>query len=65
MNKKHKIFDVGKMWGKKTEKPSCQALYEGFVYPEDYLFSNQFMEDLGRIYRLKKVIPDPEMYASR
>ena len=25
----------------------------------------QFMEDLGRIYRLKKVIPDPEMYASR
>ena len=34
-------------------------------YPEDYLFSNQFMEDLGRIYRLKKVIPDPEMYASR
>ena len=33
--------------------------------PEDYLFSNQFMEDLGRIYRLKKVIPDPEMYASR
>ena len=35
------------------------------LYPEDYLFSNQFMEDLGRIYRLKKVIPDPEMYASR
>lgn len=34
------------------------------MYPEDYLFSNQFMEDLGRIYRLKKVIPDPEMYAS-
>ena len=25
----------------------------------------KFMEDLGRIYRLKKVIPDPEMYASR
>ena len=22
MNKKHKIFHVGKMWGKKTEKPS-------------------------------------------
>lgn len=53
------------MWGKKTEKPSQNALCEGFLYPEDYLFSNQFMEDLGRIYRLKKVIPDPEMYASR
>ena len=35
--------------------------FEG--YPEDYLFSNRFMEDLGRIYRLKKVIPDPEKYA--
>ena len=23
------------------------------------------MEDLGRIYRLRKVIPDPEMYSSR
>ena len=22
MNKKHKIFDVGKMWGKKIGKPS-------------------------------------------
>ena len=59
------FYHVGKMWGKKTEKPSQNALYEGFMYPEDYLFSNQFMEDLGRIYRLKKVIPDPEMYASR
>lgn len=34
MNKKHKIFDVGKMWGKKTEKPSQSAFCKGFVYPE-------------------------------
>ncbi len=26
-------------------------------YPEDYLFSNQFMEDLGRIYSLRKYFP--------
>jgi hypothetical protein len=26
-------------------------------YPEDYLFSNQFMEDLGRIYQLRKYFP--------
>ena len=25
-----------------------------FVYPVDYLSSNQFMEDLGRIYSLRK-----------
>ena len=27
------------------------------LYPEDYLFSNQFMEDLGRIYSLRKYFP--------
>ena len=26
-------------------------------YPVDYLFSNQFMEDLGRIYSLRKYFP--------
>ena len=26
-------------------------------YPKDYLFSNQFMEDLGRIYSLRKYFP--------
>ncbi len=26
-------------------------------YPVDYLFSNQFMEELGRIYQLKKYFP--------
>ena len=34
MNKKLKIFHVGKMWGKKTEKPSQNVLCEGFLYPE-------------------------------
>lgn len=27
------------------------------LYPEDYLFSNQFMEDLERIWRLKRYLP--------
>lgn len=27
------------------------------MYSEDYLFSNQFMEDLGRIYALRKYFP--------
>ena len=26
-------------------------------YPDAYLFSNQFMEDLGRIYQLRKYFP--------
>ena len=26
-------------------------------YPIDYLFSNQFMEDLEKIYRLRKYFP--------
>ena len=26
-------------------------------YPVDYLFSNQFMEDLEKIYRLRKYFP--------
>ena len=28
------FLDVGKMWGKKIEKPSLNALYESFWYPE-------------------------------
>ena len=31
-----------------------------FLYPEDYLFSNQFMDDLERIYRLRKYFPSFE-----
>ncbi len=27
------------------------------MYSEDYLFSNQFMEDLAKIYRLRKYFP--------
>ena len=50
MNKKHKIFDVGKMWGKKTEKPSQSAFCKGFVYPEPGLncqnIVNSFRKDL-------------------
>ena len=27
-------YSAVQMWGKKTEKPSQKALYEGFMYPE-------------------------------
>ena len=41
-----------------AKRKTLQALkinyLQGFVYPVDYLFSNQFMEDLGRIYQLRK-----------
>ena len=47
-------------WCKK-EKEKCKCLkikHLHFVwYPVDYLFSNQFMEDLGRIYSLRKYFP--------
>jgi hypothetical protein len=46
-----------------NEKGASVDTETPLLYSEDYLFSNRFMEDLGRIYRLKKVIPDPEKYA--
>ena len=61
-------FLVVQMWCKiqKKNRKSLKIKDLRFkMYSEDYLFSNQFMEDLGRIYRLRKVIPDPEMYSSR
>ena len=65
-NNNPNTFFVVQPWCKK-EKENCTCLifkHLHFVgYSEDYLFSNRFMEDLGRIYRLKKVIPDPEKYA--
>ena len=42
-------------------KEKCKCLkikHLHFVeYPVDYLFSNQFMEDLAKIYRLRKYFP--------
>ena len=47
-------------WGFEKIK-SCKQLafnaYRILSYTEDYLFSNQFMEDLGRIYQLRKYFP--------
>ena len=54
------------MWRKTKKKNRKPLKIKGLRfdwYSEDYLFSNRFMEDLGRIYKLKKVIPDPEKYA--
>ena len=48
------------MWYKK-EKEKCKyskIKHLHFVgYLDDYLFSNQFMEDWGRIYQLRKYFP--------
>ena len=43
----------------------CEAVDKGaeivclgdYLDPKDYLFSKQFMEDLGRIYQLRKYFP--------
>ena len=48
--------------GAKKEKEKCKCLKIKhlcfvFWYPVDYLFSNQFMEDLAKIYRLRKYFP--------
>jgi hypothetical protein len=40
----------------KAEKHFCSSA----LYPEEYLFSNQFMEDLERICRLRKYFPSFE-----
>ena len=53
--------DVGKI--KRHEvitKKEPQKFLKLLLYPEEYLFSNQFMEDLGKIYRLKKYFPSFE-----
>ena len=31
--------------------------FYSLIHPEDYLFSNQFLEDLARIYRLREYFP--------
>ena len=53
-------FLVVQMWCKiqKNNRKSLKIKDLRFKgYPEDYLFSNQFMEDLGRIYSLRKYFP--------
>lgn len=42
---------------KKNRKPLKIKDLRFKWYPVDYLFSNQFMEDLGRIYQLRKYFP--------
>ena len=53
-------FLVVQMWCKiqKKNRKSLKIKDLRFkMYPEDYLFSNQFMEDLAKIYRLRKYFP--------
>ena len=40
-----------------NEKGASADAETPLQYTEDYLFSNQFMEDLGRIYSLRKYFP--------
>ncbi len=53
-------FLVVQMWCKIQKKNLKFLEIKGLRfrrYPVDYLFSNQFMEDLGRIYQLRKYFP--------
>jgi hypothetical protein len=44
--------------GKENRKTLSEISERVFLlYTEDYLFSNQIMEDLGRIYGLRKYFP--------
>ena len=38
---------------------SCDAIYLHFL-PLNVLFSNQFLEDLDKIWELRKYIPNPK-----
>ena len=40
---------------KKKEKSSRTSL----VVPYDILFSNEYLRDLGRIWELREIVPDP------
>ena len=40
-----------------NEKGASVDTETPLLYTEDYLFSNRFMEDLGRIYSLRKYFP--------
>ena len=40
-----------------NEKGASVDTETPLLYPDGYLFSNQFMEDLGRIYQLRKYFP--------
>lgn len=56
------MLSVATQWLSKNKKIPCksndlQGINFLSPYPEEYLFSNQFMEDLGKIYRLKKYFP--------
>ena len=51
---------VVQMWCKDQKKNRKSLIFKDLRfkgYPVDYLFSNQFMEDLGRIYSLRKYFP--------
>ena len=54
------LNSVVQMWCKIQKKIAnlwFSRICDWKIYPKDYLFSNQFMEDLGRIYSLRKYFP--------
>ena len=42
----------------KSDPQNCESL----VVPLDVLFSKEFQDDLMRIWNLRYLIPDPEIY---
>ena len=36
-----------------------RILLRGFSVPYDILFSNEFLRDLGRLWSLRDIVPDP------
>ena len=45
--------------GDKKEKDSSDFSEKSFQVPYNVLFSNQFLEDLDKIWELRHWIPDP------
>lgn len=59
----NKVLDLiyqqtNELRGDKKEKGERQASFSNSV-PLDVLFSNQFLEDLNKIWELHELIPDP------
>ncbi len=46
----------GVQWNKKEERNQNPLL---FPVPYDILFSNKYLRDLGRIWELREIVPDP------
>ena len=53
-----KIVDANRVEISKKEKRGKIFILPRLV-PYDILFSNEFLRDLGRIWELREIVPDP------